>query len=24
MMALITGGILVIFRVWLESKWKNK
>ncbi|MGT2340925.1 Trp-rich small protein [Staphylococcus aureus] len=24
MMALITGGLLIIFRLWLELKWKNK
>ncbi|MGA4515188.1 hypothetical protein ACUXJ9_001129 [Staphylococcus caledonicus] len=24
MMTLITGGILVIFRIWLETKWKDK
>nr|WP_261007181.1 hypothetical protein [Staphylococcus haemolyticus] len=24
MVTLISGGILVIFRVWLESKWKDK
>ncbi|MCI2948589.1 hypothetical protein FH144_09225 [Staphylococcus caledonicus] len=23
MMTLITGGILVIFRIWLETKWKD-
>ncbi|ASW41921.1 Trp-rich small protein [Staphylococcus lugdunensis] len=21
---LLTGGILVIFRIWLENKWKDK
>ncbi|MCY1038948.1 MULTISPECIES: Trp-rich small protein [Staphylococcus] len=21
---LLTGGLLVVFRVWLEDKWKNK
>ncbi|WP_238492638.1 Trp-rich small protein [Staphylococcus equorum] len=21
---LLTGGLLVVFRVWLESKWKDK
>ncbi|WP_237760653.1 hypothetical protein, partial [Staphylococcus aureus] len=20
----ITGGLLIIFRLWLELKWKNK
>lgn len=24
MMTLITGGLLIIFRLWLELKWKNK
>ncbi|MEK8084206.1 hypothetical protein WOC68_10130 [Staphylococcus aureus] len=25
MMTLITGGLLIIFRLWLElAKWKNK
>ncbi|WP_251519066.1 MULTISPECIES: Trp-rich small protein [Staphylococcus] len=23
-MTLITGGILVVFRVWLDIKWKDK
>ncbi|WP_115208760.1 Trp-rich small protein [Staphylococcus aureus] len=23
-MTLITGGLLIIFRLWLELKWKNK
>ncbi|MDU7763805.1 MAG: hypothetical protein E7J95_02585, partial [Staphylococcus sp.] len=21
---LITGGILIVFRIWLEIKWKGK
>ena len=24
MMTLITGGLLIIFRLWLELKWKKK
>ncbi|WP_418129312.1 hypothetical protein RAL98_00550 [Staphylococcus sp. HKU1] len=23
-MTLITGGILVVFRVWFDIKWKDK
>ncbi|EKU45596.1 Trp-rich small protein [Staphylococcus massiliensis] len=23
-MTLITGGLLIIFRCWLEINWKNK
>ena len=24
LVTLITGSMLIIFRVWLETKWKNK
>ncbi|MGW9904882.1 hypothetical protein ACUW54_002003 [Staphylococcus cohnii] len=24
LVTLITGGLLVVFRVWLENKWKDK
>ncbi|WP_230454106.1 Trp-rich small protein [Staphylococcus hominis] len=24
LVTLITGSMLIIFRVWLEIKWKNK
>ncbi|EHJ06980.1 Trp-rich small protein [Staphylococcus simiae] len=24
LMTLITGSLLIVLRIWLESKWKNK
>ncbi|EES42143.1 hypothetical protein WL278_10585 [Staphylococcus caprae] len=24
LITLITGGVLVVFRIWLEIKWKDK
>ncbi|MBO1198336.1 hypothetical protein J3T65_01715 [Staphylococcus simiae] len=24
LMTLITGSFLIVLRIWLESKWKNK